>query len=27
MTYNPLTKTYSLGADCDVNFILHGKLG
>ena len=27
MTYNPLTKTYSLGADCDVNFILHGRRG
>ena len=27
MTYNPLTKTYSLGADCDVNFILHCRLG
>jgi len=25
MTYNPLTKAYSLGADCDVNFILHGR--
>ena len=27
MTYNPLTKTYSLGTDCDVNFILHCRLG
>ena len=27
MTYNPLTKIYSLGADCDVNFILHSRLG
>ena len=25
MTYNPVTKAYSLGADCDVNFILHGR--
>ncbi len=24
MTYNPLTKLYSLGANTDVNYILHG---
>jgi 2-polyprenyl-6-hydroxyphenyl methylase/3-demethylubiquinone-9 3-methyltransferase len=23
MTYNPLTKQYSLGSDCDVNYIVH----
>jgi 2-polyprenyl-6-hydroxyphenyl methylase/3-demethylubiquinone-9 3-methyltransferase len=23
MTYNPFTKVYSLGADTDVNYILH----
>lgn len=23
MTYNPITKTYSLGPDCDVNYIMH----
>ena len=26
MTYNPLTKTYALGADCDVNYIAHCRL-
>lgn len=25
MTYNPLTKTYSLGSDTDVNYILHAR--
>jgi len=25
MTYNPFTRTYSLGADIDVNFILHAQ--
>ncbi|MGQ0547476.1 MAG: bifunctional 2-polyprenyl-6-hydroxyphenol methylase/3-demethylubiquinol 3-O-methyltransferase UbiG [Betaproteobacteria bacterium] len=25
MTYNPLTRRYSLGADCDVNYFLRGK--
>ena len=23
MTYNPLTRVYALGADCDVNYMLH----
>jgi len=23
MTYNPFTKTYALGSDTDVNYILH----
>jgi len=23
MTYNPLTKKYALGADCDVNYLVH----
>jgi 2-polyprenyl-6-hydroxyphenyl methylase/3-demethylubiquinone-9 3-methyltransferase len=25
MTYNPLTKIYSLGSDTDVNYILHAQ--
>lgn len=25
MTYNPLTKTYALGSDADVNYILHAQ--
>jgi 2-polyprenyl-6-hydroxyphenyl methylase/3-demethylubiquinone-9 3-methyltransferase len=25
MTYNPLTRIYSLGADCDVNYLMRGK--
>ena len=25
MTYNPLTRVYSLGSDADVNYILHAK--
>jgi 2-polyprenyl-6-hydroxyphenyl methylase/3-demethylubiquinone-9 3-methyltransferase len=25
MTYNPLTRTYALGSDTDVNYILHGR--
>ena len=27
MTYNPLTKIYALGGDCDVNYIMHCRLG
>ena len=27
MTYNPLTKTYALGSDCDVNYIMHCRIG
>ncbi len=27
MTYNPLTKVYALGADADVNYILHCRAG
>ena len=26
MTYNPVTKVYALGADCDVNYIMHCRL-
>lgn len=25
MSYNPFSKTYSLGSDCDVNYILHAQ--
>jgi 2-polyprenyl-6-hydroxyphenyl methylase/3-demethylubiquinone-9 3-methyltransferase len=27
MTYNPLTKVYALAADCDVNYIMHCRIG
>ena len=27
MIYNPLSKVYSLGPDCDVNYIMHCRLG
>ena len=27
MTYNPLTRVYALGADCDVNYMLHCRKG
>jgi len=27
MTYNPLTKTYKLGADTDVNYLLATRRG
>ena len=26
MTYNPVTKAYALGGDCDVNYIMHCRL-